>query len=298
MTQRGQVIVVAAVLLLASCTPEVSQVFIRITADPGVVAAGVGVLRIRVDAGDSSVDLVEGQEYHTLDGSLGFPREIALAPKDDDPTRWYRILVFAHHGSFIDGWNEESFVQAGIVGTYLRGQGGWAEIHLDASCIDRPCEENQSCANMMCIPAPEVVLQPRDGVVSDASMCTESCGSPSCPCDGGVDMQLAQDAGDMNAGDATLVDSALVDSGTDASDANAIDMMDALDMTDAGDIGDMNNTADMNDTADMADMNNMVDIDMNNMAVDMSRFRDLDFEKDISIVDRDMLLTVDSSIEP
>ncbi|MBO6940154.1 MAG: hypothetical protein JJ863_34600 [Deltaproteobacteria bacterium] len=180
-----------AALLVASCSdPEVSQIMLRIEADPGV-AAMTRSIQIQIDGGATRSAFVAAETV-TLDGG-DFPRTIAIAPKGDDPSRFYRVVVFARRES-IDDPVAETFAQAALVGTYVRGETRTVVIRLEDSCIDVPCGTTQHCTGASCVEPPLVEPEPLDGGMGDMGMPPSDMGPGRCAtdadCDDGIDCTI------------------------------------------------------------------------------------------------------------
>lgn len=186
--------IVALAFGLVSCSdPEVSQILVRIEADPGVVAMTQS-LTVFVDGGPNS-DVLTRVETITLGGN-GYPREIALAPRNDDPTRYYRVVARAQMTP-VDDPTDTTFAQAALLGTYIRGETRTVVLRIEDSCIGVPCGETQHCTGSMCVPPPDVTPGPLDGGSADMAM-PDMGGSDMGPgrcstdddCDDGVDCTI------------------------------------------------------------------------------------------------------------
>lgn len=173
----------ALALGVMSCSePEVSQILVRIEADPGVVAMTQS-LTVFVDGGPNS-DVLTRVQTITLGGN-SYPREIALAPRNDDPTRYYRVVARAQRTPVADP-TDTTFAQAALLGTYIRGETRVVVLRIEDSCIDVPCGETQHCTGAACVPPPDVTPSPLDGGLMDMSM-SDLGPSTSCTTDGDCD---------------------------------------------------------------------------------------------------------------
>ncbi len=161
-----RVLALGALLLVSCSDPEVSQIIVRIEADPGV-AAMTRSIEVQIDGGATRSAFVAAETV-TLDGS-GFPRTIAIAPKEDDPSRFYRVVARARREA-IDDPVAETFAQAALVGTYVRGETRVVVLRLEDSCIDVPCGTTQHCTGSRCIEPPLVEPEPPDGGMTDMGM--------------------------------------------------------------------------------------------------------------------------------
>ena len=178
--------VILMALALASCSdPEVSQIMLRIEAQPSV-AAMTRSLEVQIDGGETRGSFRLADTL-TLDGN-DFPHVIALAPKDDDPSRFFRVVARARRTG-VDDPAASVFVQAALIGTYVRGETRTIVLRLEDSCIDVPCGANQDCASSMCREPMLVEPEPADAGTSDMGMSdmgvTRDCTSD-VDCDDGI----------------------------------------------------------------------------------------------------------------
>ncbi len=154
-------------LALVSCSdPEVSQIIVRIEAEPGVVAM-TRSLEVEIDGGPNRSTFTDADTV-TFGGNT-FPRTVALAPKGDDPSRFYRVVARARREA-IDDPLASTFAQAALIGTYVRGETRVVVLRIEDSCIDAGCDELQHCADAFCQMPPEVTPEPLDGGVPDMGM--------------------------------------------------------------------------------------------------------------------------------
>lgn len=161
------IVVLALGLGLVSCSdPEVSQVIVRIEADPGV-AAMTRSLEVQIDGGATRAAF-SNAETLTLDGN-DYPRQIAIAPREDDPSRFYRVVARARRQA-VDDPVAETFAQAALIGTYVRGETRVVVLRLEDSCIDVPCGSTQHCTGAACTEPPIVEPEPPDGGATDMGM--------------------------------------------------------------------------------------------------------------------------------
>jgi hypothetical protein len=152
---------------LTSCSePEVSQILVRIEAEPGVVGMTES-LEVEIDGGPNRTTFSDADTI-TFAGN-DFPRTIALAPKGDDPSRYYRVVARARRQR-IDNPLASTFAQAALIGTYIRGETRVVVLRIEDSCIDAGCEELEHCADADCQPPPLVTPQPLDGGAGDMSV--------------------------------------------------------------------------------------------------------------------------------
>ena len=166
---RASALLLALASLLASCAdPVVTQVIVTVDADPEIRALARR-LDIQVYGGVRRTGGIpdEGMESFPIylmdtdptDGDSPWPATIALAPKDEDASRQYRIIVTARRG-------EEFIAEVRAISGYVRGQTLWLRLYMDRLCLYvEPCTaEDQTCAGGECVSArtPEDML-PRAG---------------------------------------------------------------------------------------------------------------------------------------
>jgi hypothetical protein len=166
---RASALLAALASLLASCAdPVVTQVIVTVDADREIRA-----LARRLDvqvyggvrrAGGIPDEGMESFPIYLMDedpegGDSPWPAMIALAPKDEDASRQYRIIVTARRG-------EEFIAEVRAISGYVRGQTLWLRLYMDALCLYvEPCtSEDQTCSGGECVSArsPEDTL-PRFG---------------------------------------------------------------------------------------------------------------------------------------
>ena len=188
----------------SSCgTPEVSQILLLIEADPRVRAEAQS-LEVQIDGGERPTSFQLADQL-TLEASQSqWPRIIALAPKKDDPARYFRVVARASR-SGVDGVGE-TFVQAALIGTYVRGETRTLTLRLEDSCVDVVCGANDHCASMVCREPPIVEPNPVDmgPRASDMGMpqsCTEN---QDCDDDIACTVDSCDDGACLNRPDATL----------------------------------------------------------------------------------------------
>ena len=183
-----RVVPIAALALLSCSDPEVSQVIVRIEADPGVTSM-TGSIEVQIDGGATRSALTAAETL-TLDGNA-FPRHVAIAPKQDDPSRFFRVIARARRAGIGDA-AAETFAQAALIGTYVRGETRTVVLRLEDSCIDVSCGTIQHCADARCTEPPLVEPGPSDGGAADMTapdlggdMGTDRCATDA-DCDDGV----------------------------------------------------------------------------------------------------------------
>lgn len=194
----------ASVHSVAGCScdgPRVAtQVVVIVEAD-AFVRAQADLLRVEVFGGPAEpAPAFPEEEKETLMFSVardeGWPRTLALAPENRDPTRIYRVVATATRGG-------EVVAVARVISGYVAGDVRTVRVYLTTVCAPAVCTELQTCDEIseMCRSAevdPEELppyrpdagamdagsldaSSPRDGGVGDGGD-----GGTTCECDDGI----------------------------------------------------------------------------------------------------------------
>jgi len=182
----------AALIALAGCTAEPTQIIVHVDAEPQV-AAMTESLGIRIwgrGQDNAFVDNNFSEDPVSATGDAIYPWTVSLHPQGNDASRFFRLEAKAYSTPGAQG---SEIAVARVASSYISGQTLHVYLLLRDSCIGVPCEDlDSTCAGGSCVDIPEPEFfqpdagLPRDGSTDDAGRETR---------DGGMDGSMGLDGG-------------------------------------------------------------------------------------------------------
>ncbi len=189
-------------VLATSCTAyRRAQVLVTIDAEPGVDELSNTVL-VRV-WGRGENESFDDTEIVASEPGSRYPWTVALYPRDDDTSRFFRFEAVAVNGA------GDAVATARLISGYERGQVLHVYLLLQDSCIGVPCEDlSSTCRNGACVDIPEepTVFDPDAGFPDSGSPAcagppeAEACNREDDDCDGRIDEAFDLLADESNCG--------------------------------------------------------------------------------------------------
>ncbi|MFW6052242.1 MAG: RCC1 domain-containing protein [Myxococcota bacterium] len=148
-TTRPAALAALVALLAVGCGEETpTQIVLLVDADATVrERAEELVVTLR---GQQGADVTETILVYGDDEPVGFPRPIAVVPRDGDADRSLEAVVDA-----VETAAESPFVSARLIADFVAGEQILIRVTLTASCIDPPetCSDTETCVDGTCVDA-------------------------------------------------------------------------------------------------------------------------------------------------
>jgi alpha-tubulin suppressor-like RCC1 family protein len=165
-TLRGLAHTMVLGAVLCACG-EGGQTGIMLTVDADDLVRGQASVLEVIIRGEKGADVNELEPVlYGGSESIGWPRQMAIVPKDGDANRTLRVRMRAFQAS-----SSTPFVEAQIVTGYETSRRVDLRVVLESRCIGVVCDEDETCFQGACVDAREAWQtepMPSDGGMSDA----------------------------------------------------------------------------------------------------------------------------------
>jgi alpha-tubulin suppressor-like RCC1 family protein len=158
-TFKAPALALLLAVIAAGCGDEdAAGLMLIVDADPTVRdLAALLEIRIRGEKGGDVNDLAP--LLYGDDEPIGWPRRVAIAPRDGDVDRTLRVHILAREEGSTTG-----FVEARVTTGYVDGQRATVRVILAADCIGVECDAEETCFHGSCV-------DPRDAWLPDTGAC-------------------------------------------------------------------------------------------------------------------------------